>query len=192
MRFRLPRTKRLDSVPAVLAFEVYVLMTMKLRLKMCQKSHELESKLSEHGLSGDEGQRLHDRAAAAFQSESTFVPDLQKFLGIDGPTSVTFSSILWSEFDFEAVAGEVNTVGYRHVRGRCVDVISPRDLPTWSMDVAEFAKRFGPVGPAHECPLFDDHLPAYREHTYVWNGQDFGAGFSWGLFMFAAKLWPED
>ncbi|BCI90794.1 hypothetical protein NIIDMKKI_60000 [Mycobacterium kansasii] len=57
------------------------------------------------------------------------------------------------------------------------------------MDVAEFTERFGPMNSGRQWSLFDKLLPAYEEYEFSWEGESYGAGFSWGLFMFSAMSW---
>ncbi|SKU38552.1 Uncharacterised protein [Mycobacteroides abscessus subsp. massiliense] len=185
------------SVAAVRDFEVYVLMTMKLRLSMLQKYSELEHKLSQHHLSVEDGTRIHGRVVEALGDEQGYFFNLKTFLDVpsDRDRSLTFSSILWPEYDFEMTADEIGRVSsaqYRHVRGSSPQVESPVDMSVWSMDVDQFASRFSPLTYGDLRPLSDQYLPSYAEHRFEWNGSNYGAGFSWGLFIFAAKSWPED
>jgi hypothetical protein len=181
------------SVTDVLEFEVFVLLTMKLRLKMSQKLDHLEAKLTDHGLTVADGERIHDRVAQALGDEISFFDNLTHLLGADrGSTSLKFTSVLWPEFDFTAVAGEGRQTAsalYRHVRADGQRVDSPTELPLWGLDLDEFAAQFGPLKLGSQWPLFDEHIPAYAEHEFEWNGWPYGAGFSWGLFMFAAQSW---
>ena len=60
------------------------------------------------------------------------------------------------------------------------------------MDVTEFIEHFGPMRGDRQWSLFDKLLPAYEEYEFPWDGESYGAGFCWGLFMFSAKSWPKD
>ncbi|EIC64388.1 hypothetical protein [Mycobacteroides abscessus] len=61
-----------------------------------------------------------------------------------------------------------------------------------SVSVQEFADRFGPATLNYSSTLSEKVLPAHEHYKFEWNGEQYGAGFSWGLFLFAARLWPED
>jgi hypothetical protein len=181
------------SPTVIVDFEVYVLMTMKPRLKMSQKLDQLEAKLAAHGFTQADGEHVHARVARALGDEATFFGNLAKLLGAQREvTSLTFRSALWPEFAFEASTGEGGrtvSAQYRRTDGATPDVAAPVGQPVWSLDVDEFAAHFGPLTLGRQWPLFDESLPNYAEHEFVWNGWRWGAGFSWGLFMFAAEFW---
>jgi len=178
---------------AVVDFEVYVLMTMKLRLKMSQKLAELEAKLADHGLTPSDGERIHARVTKALDDEATFFDNLAKFVGIQHDrSSLRFDSELWPDFAFTATVGDdqrIESAGYRRVSGHAPYVESPIGRQVWSLDVDEFTTRFGPMTPGSQLSIFDESLPNYREYEFEWDGWPWGAGFSWGLFMFAAEDW---
>ncbi|TDH48536.1 hypothetical protein E2F47_23465 [Mycobacterium eburneum] len=182
------------SVATVLDFEVYLLMTMKLRIKMLHDEAQLEAKLAEHQLSLDDGERIHERIAEALDDEASRFARMKNLLGIaePGSVSVKYGSVLWPGFDFNATAGEdggIESARYWHTRRDPSRASSPIGLPIWSMDVTEFTERFGPIVGSRQWPLFDKLLPAYEECEFLWDGQSYGAGFSWGLFIFSAKSW---
>lgn len=176
---------------SVLDFEVYALVTMK--FGMINREARMEAKLAEHGLSWGDAEAIGERLARTLGDESSFFSSLLGFLGAgEDSASVKFSSVLWPEFDFEAVAdanGVVESGRYKRVRGRAPDADSPRDLPPWSVGVPEFAERFGPVTLKRRTAPGEGLLPAHESYTFEWDGEHYGAGFSWGLFLFAAKLW---
>lgn len=181
-------------VTSVLDFEIYVLVTMK--FGMINREARIEAKLAEHKLSLDDAEAIGERIAQALGDESSFLDSLKRLLGTDtSSTSVEFSSVLWPEFDFEATAdadGVVGSARYKRVRGGVPGADSPEDLSSWSMGVPEFAERFGPVTLNYRSSPGEKVLPAHEHYKFEWEGEQYGAGFSWGLFLFAAKLWPED
>jgi hypothetical protein len=181
------------SLTAVVEFEIYVLMTMKLRLKMSQKLDQLEVKLVDHGFTPADAERIHGQLVEALGDETTFFYNLARLLGAHPEgTSLTFKSVLWPEFAFVATVGEggrIESAQYRRIGGAASDVDSPTGRPCWSLDLAEFATLFGPVTLGRQWPLFDEYLPNYQECEFDWNGWPWGAGFCWGLFMFAAESW---
>lgn len=175
-------------------FEVYLLMTMKLRIKMSHKEDQLAAKVADRGLSVDDAERIHERVAEALGDEASYFGNMKKLLGIadQDATSVEYSSILWPGFDFTAIASEdglLESARYRHKKRISLTVGSPIGLPIWSMDVAEFTERFGPMNSGRQWSLFDKLLPAYEEYEFSWEGESYGAGFSCGLFMFSAMSW---
>jgi hypothetical protein len=76
-----------------------------------------------------------------------------------------------------------------HKRRDSPKVDSPTQLPMWSMDFTEFTEQFGPMTSGRKWPACDKLLPAYEEYEFSWAGESYGAGFSWGLFMFSALSW---
>lgn len=188
------RAMNRGSVSATVDFEVFLLMTMKLRIKMSHKENQLAAKLAEHGLSVDDAEHIHERIAEALGDEASYFRNLKKLLGIadENATSLQYDSILWPGFNFNAVAGDdgmLESVRYRHVRRDPPHVDSPTQLPIWSMDVTEFAEQFGPLTTGRKWPVSDDLLPGYEEYEFSWGGESYGAGFSWGLFMYSAMSW---
>ncbi|MGH3726796.1 MAG: hypothetical protein ACRDUS_22025 [Mycobacterium sp.] len=186
----------MDTIPnhAIIEFEVYLLMTMKIRLVSRQPA--LEAKLSEFGLSVDDAQRVHSRVAKSLGGEFSRLDNMKGFLGVSKDSdSLTYASVLWPEFNFSAITGEsgqLESARYVRVRGDFPSGDSPMELPSWSADVTEFTEHFGPMANSRRWPLFDRVLPGYEECEFVWNEERYGAGFSWGLFLYAAKYWPED
>lgn len=191
------------QISAVLDFEVYVLMTMKLRLSLTSdpaKKLRLQNKLAEHSLSVADGERIYDQMTATLVDEDSFFTNLRTFLGVNtNDQQVGFSSVLWPEFDFKAAIdnkGQLQSARYWHTRKSAVrsQFDSPRDVPTWSMDLEEFSEIFGPLNCALRHPIFYKVLPAYEEHQFDWTDErginrDYAAGFCWGLFNHAAENW---
>lgn len=106
--------------------------------------------------------------------------------------SLKYSSVLGPGFDFNAIAdedGRLKSAHYQHTKRDSPSVDSPIDLPIWSVDVGEFTEHFGPMRGGRQWSLFDKILPAYEEYKFPWDGESYGAGFSWGLFMYSAKSW---
>lgn len=66
------------SNTAIVEFEVYVLMTMKLRIRMSHEEAELESKLAERGLSVDEAERIYERLAETLGDAASYVENMKK------------------------------------------------------------------------------------------------------------------
>lgn len=178
---------------AIVNFEIYVLMTMKLRMSMSQNTETLHAKLAERGLSVDDGERVRDRIASALEGEASYFRNLQVLLtGTDDASALGFASVLWPDFDLKAVAaenGSPQSIKYRRVRGEVPRVESPRAFAPWSADIDDFERRFGPLTPGPLRPLDDPYLANYQEYGFSWDGRGHGAGFSWGLFMFAAPDW---
>jgi hypothetical protein len=183
-----------SSVAAIIDFEVYLLMTMKLRMSMANKGAQLEAKLAEHGLSSYDAELIHERVATALGDEATRFGDMKKLLHItDHDSSVLkYRSVLWPGFDFNAIAGEggrLEVARYCHTERDLLNVESPSELPTWSVDITEFAEHFGPLAIRGKWPLFDEFLPAYEEYEFSWNGERYGARFIWGLFLSSSVYW---
>ncbi|MEZ0350838.1 hypothetical protein [Mycobacterium sp. pR1184] len=182
------------SVQAVINFEIYLLMTMKMRMSMAGKKSLLEAKLAENNLTIDQANHIHNRVAEALGDEASRFENMKKLLGIVGPhsSSLQYSSVLWPGFDFTATAGDdglLESAGYRHTRHDSPSVASPTELPTWTMDSAEFAKHFGPLTLRGKWPLFDEYLPGYEEYEFPWRGERYGARFIWGLFLSSSMYW---
>jgi hypothetical protein len=186
----------MDTSPAaaIIDFEVYVLMTMRLRMSMANKEAQLEAKLAEQGLSFCDAVLIHERVATALGDEASRFEDIKKVLRItdNDSSALKFSSVLWPGFDFNAIAGEggrLEAAGYCHTDRNLLNVDAPSKLPTWSVDISEFAERFGPVAIRGKWPLFDKFLPAYEEYEFFWNGERYGARFIWGLFLSSSIYW---
>lgn len=191
------------QISAVFNFEVYVLMTMKLRLSLTSdpvKKLRLQNKLAEHSISVADGERIYDQMTGTLVDEDSFFTNLRTFLGVNtNDQQVGFSSVLWPEFDFKATTdstGQLQSARYWHTRKSAVrpQFCSPRDIPTWSMDLEGFAEHFGPLNLSLHRPLFDDYLPNYEEHQFDWINEygqthDYGAGFCWGMFIFVGESW---
>ena len=173
---------------AVVEFEVFVLMSMTLRLRLLQKSGLLQSRLAAHGLSLDDGHRISKIVAEALGDDASFFDNLKGKLSIAGrdPASLEFESVLWPGFVFRAdLTGEAR---YHYV-GQPIPTTSLRDLKVWSVDVDEFDRRYGPLALGRKWPIFDEHLSANVECEFEYDERTYGAGFSWGLFLFAAQNW---
>jgi len=182
------------SIDATVKFEVYLLMTMKLRIKMSHEEPQLAAKLAEHGVSVGDAERIHERVAQALGDEASYFENMKKLLGLadQGATSFEFNSVMWPGFSFNATANEdgmLESARYGHMRGDSPSVDSPTELPIWSMDVSEFAEQYGPLTSGRKWSVSDKLLPGYEEYEFSWAGQSYGAGFSWGLFMFSAMSW---
>jgi hypothetical protein len=182
------------SAEAILDFEAYLLMTMKLRITMAGKVALLEAKLAEHGLSVDDAAAIHHRVTEALSDEAGRFETTKNLLGIADPASASleYSSLLWPGFDFKAIAdhdGLLESARYRRITSDSPNVDSPSELPTWSVDVPQFSKHFGPLTIAGRWSLFDKYLPAYEEYEFEWNGERYGARFLWGLFLSSSMYW---
>ncbi|MGV0583789.1 hypothetical protein ABQE45_08585 [Mycobacteroides chelonae] len=181
-------------VTSVIEFEIYVLVTMK--FGMINREARIEAKLADHGLTLHDAEAIAERVAQALGDESTFFNDLSDRLSADADSaSLRFTSVLWPEFDFEATRdsnGVVESARYRRVRGRPPEADSPEDLPSWSVTVQEFIERFGPTTLNYNSSPGQKVLPAHELYQFEWNGEQYGAGFSWGLYLLSARLWPED
>ncbi len=175
-------------------FEVYILMTMKLRMSMADKGAQLQAKLAEHGLSLHDAELIYERIAENLSEEASRFENMKKLLGItdSASASLKYSSVVWPGFEFNATADEdrlLESAGYRHTAHDPPRVDSPADVPTWSVDIAEFAEQFGPMELRGKWPLFDEYLPAYEEYEFSWNGEDYGARFMWGLVLSSSIRW---
>ncbi|MFN6544479.1 hypothetical protein [Mycolicibacterium nivoides] len=175
-------------------FEIYVLASMK--LGMLPKRADIEAKLSDHNLSLEEAERTASRIVDYLGDESSRFVRLKTLIGADpNALSVRHTSLLWPQFDFTASGdghGILHAVRYDHTRGGLPRVDDPTDVEPWSASVSEFAERFGPLTLRDQSPPFQKYLPAHEHYTFSWNGDQYGAAFSWGIFLFSAKLWPED
>lgn len=175
-----------------LEFEVYLLVTMQ--HGMINRQAVLESKLSERGLSFMDAQKIHQRLADLFAHSGSQFEDLKRLVGATGggARSLTYNGVLWPEFAFTATAdgvGALESARYMRENGRPVAALSPVEQPPWSMDTSDFNDHFGPTALTYRSSLFDSVLPAHEVHEFTWEGTKYGAGFSWGLFLFASKLW---
>ncbi|MEU9807685.1 hypothetical protein [Mycobacterium sp. NPDC050853] len=181
-------------VPLIIDFEVYLLMTMKIRL--VNRLPALEAKLSEFGLSVDDAQHVQARVAEALGGETSRFEGMKTFLGISQDSNLLkYASVLWPEFNFSAIADEsggLESARYIRARGDLHSGDSPAVLPPWSADVTDFTQHFGPLTNGRKWLLSDKTLPGYEEYEFFWNEERYGVGFSWGLFLYAAKYWPED
>ena len=180
-----PFTRALD-------FEVYLLVTMK--YGMINQDSEREAKLAEPGLSFGDAERIHQRVADELRYASTQFAKLQALLGLraDNGNTLSFQGILWPEFDFTATAdsdGSIAAAEYRRARGEPVCAAAPTIQPPWSMDTVDFAHCFGPAKVISTSVLFDKYLPAQELHEFDWEGRRYGAGFGWGLFLSASRMW---
>jgi hypothetical protein len=185
------------SINSILNFETYVLMTMKLRLKMLRKEAVLAAELSQHGFSIDDAERIHQQVSGALEEETTRFANMKQLLSIpDRDASVLrYNSVVWPGFEFNAIAdgrGLLKSVAYSRKLSHSTSAKSPTELALWSVDLAEFTEHFGPMRKSRQWSVSDQLLPAYEEYEFPWEGESYGAGFSWGLFMFASKSWPED
>lgn len=182
------------SMRAVIDFEIYLLMTMKVRMSMAGKESLLEAKLAENKFTIEQAKHIHERIAEALGDEASRFENMKKLLGIVGPdaSSLKYSSALWPGFEFTATVGEdglLESAGYSHTRHALPSVASPIEMPTWSVDSTEFAKYFGPLTLRGKWPLFDEYLPGYEEYEFAWKGERYGARFIWGLFLSSSMYW---
>lgn len=173
-------------------------MTMKRRLSLTGDPAEkvrLEIKLAEYGLTVADGERIHSQMISTLVDENSFFTNLGTFLGADSDVKViSFASVLWPEFEFKATidtdGGRLESARYWHTGATAGEKgVSPRGVAKWGADLDEFTAWFGPLKRESVRPIFDNFLPAYEEHRFEWNGRDYGAGFCWGLFMFASQIW---
>ena len=158
------------------------------------EQHLREAKLAEHGLSFGDAERIHQRVADELRYASTQFAKLQALLGLraDNGNPLSFQGILWPEFDFTATAdsdGSIAAAEYRRARGEPVCAAAPTIQPPWSMDTVDFAHCFGPAKVISTSVLFDKYLPAQELHEFDWEGRRYGAGFGWGLFLSASRMW---
>lgn len=178
---------------AIRDFEAYLLVTMK--YGMINRESDLAAKLAEHGLSLGDAERIHRRITGLFDDELSRFERLKHLVGAaerPDARSLTYPSVLWPEFVFTATAdsgGGIESAQYRRAAGKVQRAASPRDQAPWSMDVSEFVNTFGPVANKRSRPLFDEVLPAHDYVEFEWEGRNYSAGFSWGLFLFASLLW---
>lgn len=54
------------------------------------------------------------------------------------------------------------------------------------------AKLAGDGFTMRDAEAIAERVAQHEHYKFEWNGEQYGAGFSWGLFLFAARLWPED
>jgi hypothetical protein len=174
-------------------FEVYVLMTMKPRLSLADAQGLLDAKVAQAGLSLDGAVRIYDRISKAVSRDASQFRDIKSLLGVyEEATSLKYSSVLWPGFEFVAQAdmnGVLESAGYMHLERLAIGAQSPTDLAAWSVDIAEFNERFGPVIQREKRPLFDKVLPAYEEYEFAWDGDRYGARFLWGLLLSSSVYW---
>ncbi|MHC9296715.1 hypothetical protein ACRCUN_29980 [Mycobacterium sp. LTG2003] len=175
-------------------FEIYVLASMK--LGMLPKRADIDAKLSDYDLSLEAAESIGNRVVHDLGSNASRFPRLKAIVGADqSAISVRRTSVLWPQFDFTASGDEneiLRSVRYEYVRGALPKVDDPTDVAPWSAGVSEFADRFGPLTLRDQSPPFQKYLPAHEHYDFSWNGDEYGAAFSWGIFLFSAKLWPED
>jgi hypothetical protein len=177
----------------VVDFEVYLLMTMKPRLSLADAQGLFDTKVAQAGLSLDVARRIYHRISEALSEETSRFQDIKAVLGVDeDATSLKYSSVLWPGFEFVAKAdvnGVLESAGYLHLERLAIGAQSPTDLAAWSVDIAEFNERYGPVIQREKRPLFDKVLPAYEEYEFAWDGDRYGARFLWGLFLSSSVYW---
>lgn len=184
------------SFTAIIEFEVYLLMTMKLRMVNAD-ARLLQAKLAEFGLSVRDAENTHERVTEALGDKASYFGNMKKLLGIadQDAASLEYSSVLWPGFGFNAIAGEegvLESARYWHTKRDSRGVDSPIGLPAWSVDITEFTEYFGPMTGGQKWSLFDKLLPGHEEYEFRWDGERYGAAFSWGLFLWVTTLWPED
>lgn len=178
---------------SILDFEAYLVVTMK--YVVLGNETNLTAKLAEQGLSFEDAERIHRRIAPLFDDESSRFQCLKHLVGAtEDPEaqSLSYHSVLWPEFVFTATAannGGIESAQYRRATGKAQKAAAPREQESWSMDVAEFAEAFGPVTSTVRKPLFDTMVPAHELLEFEWEGRDYGAAFSWGLFLHASMMW---
>src|SRR5437660_11645357 len=126
-------------VEAVVHFEVHILMTMKLRIKMSHEEAKLEAKLAEQGISLSNAEHIHKRIAGALGDEESYFVNLKRLLGIPGQDpELRYDSIVWPGFEFRAVLGSdgcVESAQYWHSAGNPLKTGDPSEVPIWSIDV---------------------------------------------------------
>jgi hypothetical protein len=179
---------------AVVDFEVYLLMTMKPRLSLADTRGLVDDRVSRVGLSLEDAVRIHERITAALTEETSRFREVKALLRIPDKdaTTLSYSSVLWPGFDFNAHAderGSIESAGYTHAKRVQLDVESPPRLAAWSCDILEFEERFGPIVQREKRPLFDNILPAYEGYEFTWKGDRYGASFLWGLFLSSSAYW---
>ncbi|WIM87453.1 hypothetical protein PT015_21855 [Candidatus Mycobacterium wuenschmannii] len=186
----------MNSDPGVttIDFEAHLLVSMKLRIKMSHNESQLEAKLAQNRISIERAAHSHEKITKALAGEAHFFTNMKRLLQpeMQDATSLEYDSVLWPGFRFKATgshSGHIESAGYQRTDNVANRVGAPVDLEMWTMDVAEFADRFGPLSAGRKWSFVDGHLPGYEEHEFVWEGESYGAGFSWGLFMFAAMSW---
>lgn len=180
---------------AIVDFETYVLITMKFGL--LDKQEIIKEKLLEHGLSLAEGEEIYGRMKDCLDGDKHFFTNLCEYL--DAPSqnsSFGFDSRLWLGYKFMITkdgSGSVSVARYNCARRVPYEVgevgQAPLEIAPWSMDVPEFLARFNGASLCQQYSLFDELLPAHEYYEFEWNGDRYGAGFSWGIFLSAARLW---
>jgi hypothetical protein len=174
-------------------FEAYLVVTMK--YVVLGNEANLAAKLEEHGLSLEDAERIHQRITGLFDEASSRFECLKELVGgarDPNALSLTYQSVLWPDFEFTAIAdssGGLGSAEYRRATGKAQKAPSPREQAPWSMEVSEFADAFGPVTSRDRTPLFDEIVPAHDYLEFEWEGRDYAAAFSWGLFLHASMLW---
>lgn len=187
-------TSKVTPRSASFEFEVYVLMSMRLRIRMSQNEAALQAKLAENGLTIETAEHIYEQVVAALSDEASFFRDMAKLLNVESENveSLEYDSTMWPGFCFTATSSagiSLESAAYRHMQRDRFRGASPMQLPMWSVDIQEFGEHFGPLTVRGKWPPSDRLLPAYEEHEFEWAGEAYGAGFSWGLFMFAARMW---
>lgn len=106
---------------AVIDFEVYLLMMMKLRMSMANKGAQLKAKLAAKELSLRDAELIDKRIANALSDGATRFENMKSLLGItgSGAASLKYESVLWPGFEFNAIAdagGRLESAGYTHTQ----------------------------------------------------------------------------
>ena len=183
------------SLTAIIDFEIFVLMTMKLRLSMADKKDRLEAKLADHDLSVADAERVYERISDVLNTDkSSCFSTMKSLLGTSDPdcTSLTYRSVLWPEFNFQATGsqdGSLKSAHYRHAVPPTQKIGPPAEIQLWSIDVSEFAQHFQPLTLRYKTDLFDKFLPQYEEYEFSWAGERYGARFIWGFFVSSSQSW---
>lgn len=161
---------------------------------MADNDASLEAKLTEHGSSLPDAERIYQRTTEAFNDRATAFSALKGLLDIADPECVAFQhrSVLWPGFDFDVVGnrdGVLRSARFKQAEPSAHTAESPAGAKIWSMDVSHFEQTFRPLTLRHQTSHFDKFLPAYEEYEFRWEGERYGARFVWGLFLSSSIFW---
>lgn len=170
----------MDARSGAIEFEIHQLLLMR-----CSDS-EKRDKLADFGISIQEATIISDRVHRKLHLGPEQFSNLKEL--IDAPSATTTSirsrSSFWPQFDFIAESTNFGTIGpARYVRSGNMPttVANPADFPLWSVTVDEFSQLFGPL------QAVDSWYPN-EEYVFDFDGQRYGVGFGWGLFLGIDRL----
>ncbi|MFD4402253.1 hypothetical protein ACFWPH_05755 [Nocardia sp. NPDC058499] len=167
-----------DRTVESIDFEIYLLTGMK-----CERL--VRAKMKEIGLTESRAHAIRESVSPITKLDTGQFARVRQILapadnhGTDAEISHRLQ--LWPGFDFVIAPGRMGFLGKaRFERSSGIvgpRVESPEELEPWNLTIAELSAAFGPLRDG-------DHWPPYEEYLFRDSfGNEYGAGFSWGLLQ---------